>query len=165
MQPENPAKFNYRLRNHPKVKETSHRTGTEKKKTKGWLGIKLKSSPSDDEDENSTPMKGQQTFANKTGTSGTSGTTFYTGKQSENSTDINTGSNGSNGSGIKSDIEKYEPLVCYFCAKPIANDDNTWVSDEFTEDKPAHKECYNIQQVQLRRSREDYPEPGSTEDF
>jgi hypothetical protein len=48
--------------------------------------------------------------------------------------------------------EEKEPLFnsCYFCQKPIFEDD--WKSDEFTAYKPAHKECYEYQKSLLKKS-------------
>ena len=48
--------------------------------------------------------------------------------------------------------EEKEPLFdsCYFCQKPIFEDD--WKSDEFSANKPAHKECYEYQQGLLKKS-------------
>lgn len=42
-----------------------------------------------------------------------------------------------------------EPLFtsCYFCHKPISKDN--WVTDEFTEHKPAHQECYDEQKSRV----------------
>ena len=52
---------------------------------------------------------------------------------------------------------------CYFCQKPIYEPDA--ITDDFTEHKPAHKECYDKNKAQLKPTERgqsaDYPEPGS----
>ena len=42
----------------------------------------------------------------------------------------------------------YGQLCCYFCGKAIMGDG--WVSDGFTENKPAHKRCYEDYRGQLK---------------
>jgi P4 family phage/plasmid primase-like protien len=76
--PENQTKFNEKLRNNPKIKETKKRIGAEKQQTKGWLGITLKPLPEDEENEEET----QQTLM-PSGTDGTSGTALYTREKSD----------------------------------------------------------------------------------
>jgi hypothetical protein len=44
----------------------------------------------------------------------------------------------------QSQLAGYRQLSCYFCGKPIIDAD--WVSDGFTENKPAHKNCYDRKQ-------------------
>ena len=38
---------------------------------------------------------------------------------------------------------------CYFCGEPIFTDD--WVSDEFTDYRPVHVECYNKKREEVKR--------------
>lgn len=39
---------------------------------------------------------------------------------------------------------------CFFCGKPIWTQD--WKTDEFTNNKPAHKHCYDEQKAKLRKA-------------
>ena len=48
----------------------------------------------------------------------------------------------------ENDLSKYEPLTCYFCQKAITNND--WTSDNYTENKSAHKECYEQKRSELK---------------
>ena len=50
----------------------------------------------------------------------------------------------------ESDVEGYSQLSCYFCQKAITDDD--WVSDDFSENKPAHKKCYDDTKAQLKET-------------
>lgn len=56
-------------------------------------------------------------------------------------------------------IDGYEQLVCYFCGKAIM--DNDWLQDDFSENKPSHKRCYDEKKSQLKPSMlgemPDYP--------
>ena len=51
----------------------------------------------------------------------------------------------------------YEPLICVFCQERIMADN--WEQDDFTWNKPAHKECYDEKQTQLalQDTREEPP--------
>ena len=42
----------------------------------------------------------------------------------------------------------YLQLVCYFCQKPLM--DNDWRQSSFSENKPAHKECCDEKRKQLK---------------
>lgn len=54
----------------------------------------------------------------------------------------------------KTITQKEQPFfkACVLCSKPILTDD--WVSDEFTNWKPAHVECYVRQKAMLKDERE-----------
>jgi hypothetical protein len=47
---------------------------------------------------------------------------------------------------------QYTQLVCYFCGKGIM--DNDWVKNSFTENKPAHKKCFEEKRSQLKNPAE-----------
>jgi putative DNA primase/helicase len=46
------------------------------------------------------------------------------------------------------EVPGYTQLVCYFCGKGIM--DNDWVTNEYTENKPAHKKCFMEKQKELK---------------
>jgi len=48
---------------------------------------------------------------------------------------------------------EYEQIVCYFCRKPIM--ENDWEQNGFTENKPGHKKCCDELRSQLKRPQED----------
>jgi P4 family phage/plasmid primase-like protien len=48
----------------------------------------------------------------------------------------------------ESDVSCYKQLSCYFCGKAIT--DNDWLRDDFSENKPAHKKCYDERRAQLK---------------
>jgi hypothetical protein len=45
------------------------------------------------------------------------------------------------------DFKEYSQLCCFFCGKAI--NDNEWLSDSFTDNKPSHKKCYEDTKAQL----------------
>jgi putative DNA primase/helicase len=42
-------------------------------------------------------------------------------------------------------------LVCVFCGKSILEDDKTWIRDDSTWNKPAHKSCYEAKRAELAK--------------
>ena len=46
------------------------------------------------------------------------------------------------------DVNGYSQLCCFFCGKPI--NENNWLSDSFTENKPCHKKCYDDTKAQIK---------------
>jgi len=46
----------------------------------------------------------------------------------------------------------YLQLVCYFCQKPLM--DNDWEQSSFSENKPAHKKCCDEKRKQLKQTVE-----------
>jgi hypothetical protein len=49
-------------------------------------------------------------------------------------------------------LTNYTQLICYFCQKEIM--ENDWVQNEFTGNKPTHKNCYTEHRKQLKQSSE-----------
>jgi hypothetical protein len=50
--------------------------------------------------------------------------------------------------GDKETVNTYSQLVCYFCQKPLM--DNDWEQSSFSENKPAHKKCCDEKRNQLK---------------
>ena len=52
------------------------------------------------------------------------------------------------------ETSKKEPVMkeCFFCGKPIWTQD--WKADEFTQNKPAHKHCYDEQKAKLKGGKD-----------
>jgi hypothetical protein len=65
----------------------------------------------------------------------------------ENCEKINTPQGGGNTQTVLTEQEPYF-LCCYFCGQPIYEPD--WVTDQFTEQKPAHRSCYEKKFAELR---------------
>ena len=51
-----------------------------------------------------------------------------------------------------SEEKSYQQLVCYFCNKPLM--DNDWAESAFSENKPAHKKCCDEKRRQLKQTLE-----------
>ena len=47
----------------------------------------------------------------------------------------------------ESDSKEYQQLSCVFCQKGIM--DNDWTQDDFTWNRPAHRQCYDEKKNQL----------------
>ena len=48
----------------------------------------------------------------------------------------------------ESDVNGYAQLCCFFCGKAI--NENNWLNDSLTENKPCHKNCYDDTKAQLK---------------
>jgi P4 family phage/plasmid primase-like protien len=117
------------------------------KRDRAWVGLELKKLPEDSE----------------SGTDGTAGMNYYTQTNLSNDKKIEESKDDVPSVPLvpESDVENYQQLVCYFCQKGIM--DNDWTQDDFTENKPAHKKCYDEKKAQLREREEterDYGQPG-----
>jgi hypothetical protein len=57
-------------------------------------------------------------------------------------------------------VGSYSQLVCYFCQKPLM--DNDWEQSSFSESKPAHKKCCDEKRKQLKQTVEmpDFEDKG-----
>jgi len=136
--PETKTKFTQRLKDTPRIKDGKIR------QERAWLNLQLL--PND---------------INESGTDGTFGTPISYSTVEKNNNIIERELSSAVPSvpsvPVLSQVtsgasEDKEPLFdsCYFCQKPIFEDD--WRADEFSANKPAHKECYDHQQGLLKKS-------------
>lgn len=135
---ENDKDFTQTLEHTPKISKC---------KTKGeraWKGITFKNITEDE----------VQTNLMEARTPGTPDTSILPSQYLENNQILDESKHMSQVSYVSSSSEEsdnhlngYEPLVCYFCQKLIM--DNEWLGDDFTENKPAHKKCYDEKKGEL----------------
>jgi hypothetical protein len=113
---------------------------------KVWQGIKV----------NRPPEEGEGEEKQKSGTGGTSGTSSDSQKKVDDVYNIEDEKAVPTvplvPKPLESDINGYRQLSCYFCAKPIT--DNDWVSDDFTENRSAHQECYDARRSELKSAED-----------
>lgn len=145
---ENEKKFSAKLKNTPKIKDTSKRIGGEKQRV--WEGVSFKVLSEETEQEASSEAQKTLDLA-ESGTGGTDGTgkskSLQFSEGSINNKEFKTPVP-SVPSVPVSEVSGYSgALTCVFCEKAILDDN--WTRDGFTWDKPAHNHCYNEKKEQL----------------
>jgi len=142
--PEAKTKFTQRMKDTPRIRDSNIRDKNGKQE-RAWINLQL--------------------LPNDTGTDGTLGTLIAHSTVEKNNNIIEKELSSAVSSvpsvPIPSQVlegdtaSTREPLFssCYFCQKPIFEDD--WRADEFSANKPAHKECYEYQQSLLKKSEVD----------
>lgn len=134
---ENEKRFTARLKETPKVSVT---TISKPKRERAWKGFSLNQLNEDGSITVVTPVTDVTCFHPQTNV-----TEFLNNKQDRipvtNVTSV------TDPQPSMSQIDGYTQLTCVFCQKGIM--DNDWVQDDFTWNKPAHKQCYDAKKSEL----------------
>ncbi len=157
--PETDRKFYDRLRNTPKIRdiETTIKGETEKR---FWIGLCLKT----DLERQKTLLDAKTKIKQLELTTETPKTTANGDSEKEKTKNEisfkeleQSGVSVVSGVNSESETEKYPiQLVCYFCLKPLMENDWNNPSNGFTEGKPAHNKCIEDHRAILTDSNREY---------